>query len=79
MGHSFISAGSYGWQRLLHTEGVICNSRGQRPRFTSTNKSDPERVAQNMRLCDPFQGRGPFLKRDPGGVAPAITSELSAA
>src|SRR3979409_1657357 len=42
----------------LHAEGVTCNSRRQRPRFAPTKYFDPARVAQNVRLAEPFRVGG---------------------
>src|SRR5258706_15422528 len=61
----------HGWRRVFHTGGVTCISQGLRRRFNSTNRSDPERVAQNMRLCDPFRVGVGFSIRS-GGVAPGL-------
>src|SRR5882724_4897207 len=53
----------------FHAEGVTCDSRGNATGFHEHHESDRERVAQNVRLCDPFRVGFDFWNRS-GGVAP---------
>jgi hypothetical protein len=43
---------------LLHAEGVTCNSRGQRPRFTINNGFSTLKGSNRMRGCATLSGSG---------------------